>query len=77
MDLEGANMARLLLILTEDRQTIAQLRVYTVKPHAFRTFSYKDIHIQRCKYPKQVLTGEREGGRPRTREIAHSTAACA
>lgn len=52
MDLEGANMARLLLILTEDRLSIAQLRVYTVKPHAFRTFSYKDIHIQRYKYPK-------------------------
>lgn len=51
-DLEGANMARLLLILTEDRLSIAQLRVYTVKPHVFRIFSYKDIHIRRYKYPR-------------------------
>lgn len=44
-DLEAANMARSLLILTQDRLSIAQLCVCTVKPHAFRTFSYKDIHI--------------------------------
>lgn len=63
-DLEGANMARLSLIVSEDRMSIAQYRVYTLKSHTFRNVSYKDIHIQRRKYTKWVLTGE---GVPKTR----------
>lgn len=41
-------------ILSEDRMSIAQYRVYILKLHSFRNLSYKDIHIQRHKYTKWV-----------------------
>lgn len=47
-------MAKLSLILSEDRMSIAQYHVYILKSHSFRNLSYKDIHIQRHKYTKWV-----------------------
>lgn len=47
-------MAKLSLILSEDRMSIAQYCVYILKSHSIRNISYKDIHIQRHKYTKSV-----------------------
>lgn len=53
-NLERANMAKLSLILSADRMSIAHNRVDILKSHTFRNLSYKDIHIQRHKYTKWV-----------------------
>lgn len=47
-------MAKLSLILSADRMSIAHNRVDRLKSHTFRNLSYKDIHIQRHKYTKWV-----------------------
>lgn len=53
-NLERANMAKLSLILSADRMSIAHNRVDILKSHTFKNLPYKDIHIQRHKYTKWV-----------------------
>lgn len=61
-DLEGANMASLSLTLSEDRMSIAQYHVHTLKSHTFRKSSYKDIQIQIYQ-----VGADRRGREDRTR----------